>query len=276
MAVRDFKELISSKWDEKKFLCVGLDSEFKKIPSKLQALGPRDGISAFNIAIIEATKGLVCAFKTNSAFYEAHGEDGWAALRATVHEIKALAPDVPIILDAKRADIGNTNNGYVESVFDLLGVDAVTIHPYLGKKAVEPFLERKEKGIIVLCRTSNEGSGEFQDLQIDGEPLYVHVARRVASDWNTNDNCALVVGATYPKEMEFIRKVAPEIPFLIPGIGAQGGDLAASVRAGKNTKGQGMIIHAARSVIFASSGDDFAEAAQSSAQELHSAIQKAL
>jgi orotidine-5'-phosphate decarboxylase len=276
MSTRDFRELVSVKWSEKKFLGVGLDPEFEKLPQHLQMIGPREGIAAFNMAIVAATKDVACAYKLNSAFYEAHGEDGWAALQATIEEIHLVAPDVPVILDAKRADIGNTNGGYVAAIFDRLGADAVTIHPYLGAEAVQPFLDRKEKGVIVLCRTSNHGAGEFQDLSVDGEMLYQRVARHVSERWNKNGNCALVVGATYPEEMKEIRAIAPELPFLIPGIGTQGGNLEASVQAGKDKNGQGMIISASRSIIFSSVGKDFAEAAERSALELHGAILKAL
>ncbi len=276
MSSRDFKELVSLKWDEKKFLCVGLDPDFEKLPEHLKILGPREGIAAFNAAIVEATKDIVGAYKPNCAFYEAHGEDGIAALHATIREIHATAPHVPVILDAKRADIGNTNNGYVEAIFDHVGADAITIHPYLGSEAVMPFLQRKDKGVIVLCRTSNSGAGEFQDLLVGGEPLYVVVARTVAEKWNTNDNCSLVVGATYPSEMEAIRKAAPELPFLIPGIGTQGGDIKASVVAGMDGNGRGIILAASRAVIFASNGRDFAESAEKVAQGLHQAILKAL
>lgn len=272
---RDYSSLVSAKWREGKFLCVGLDSEFEKIPEHIRSLGVREGIAAFNTAIIESTKDIVCAYKPNMAFYEAYGEDGLAALQVTIDFLHAEAPDVPVILDAKRADIGNTNAGYVKSIFDELGVDAVTVHPYLGAEALKPFLERTEKGIIVLCRTSNPGAREFQDLISGGEPLYIHVAREVANKWNQNGNCSLVVGATYAKEMQDIRAAAPTLPFLIPGIGAQGGDLESSVKAGKNTDG-GILISASRSIIFASSDKDYAEAAARSAQELHSAIQKAL
>jgi len=276
MAVRDFKELVSAKWDEGKFLCVGLDSDFKKIPEHLQGLGPREGVVAFNTAIIEATKDIASAYKPNSAFYEAYGEDGWNALRATCDEIRALAPSVPIILDAKRGDIGNTNEGYIEAIFDRLGADAITVQPYMGAKAIRPFLERKEKGVIILCRTSNDGAGEFQDLQVDGVPLYMRVAEHVSEQWNKNGNCGLVVGATYPKELAEVRSVAPELPILIPGIGAQGGDLEASVKAGLDVGGRGIWINSSRSIIFASGGRDFAEKAAECAQTLHGAIQKAL
>jgi orotidine-5'-phosphate decarboxylase len=276
MVVRNFKELVAAKWDENKFLCVGLDSDFEKIPEHLKKLGPREGVVAFNAAIVEATKDIASAYKPNPAFYEAYGEDGFAALKSTCDEIRALAPEVPIIVDAKRGDIGNTNQGYATAVFDILGADAITVQPYLGSDAMQPFLDRKEKGIIVLCRTSNGGSAQFQNLKIEGERLYIKVAKAVANEWNKNENCGLVVGATYPKELAEIRAAAPGLPFLIPGIGAQGGDLESAVRSGINTRGKGILINASRSVIFASSQDDFADAARVHALELHGAIQKAL
>jgi len=276
MALRDFKKLVSAKWDEGKFLCIGLDSDFRKIPEHLKKLGPREGITAFNVALVEATKDIAAAYKPNSAFYEAHGEDGWAALSATCEEIRALAPDIPIILDAKRGDIGNTNDGYVTAIFDLLGADAVTVHPYMGKVSLSPFLERKEKGVIVLCRTSNGGSGEFQNLIAKDEPLYKTIARNISEKWNDNGNCGLVVGATYPKEIAEVRAVAKKLPILVPGIGMQGGDIEKSVQAAVDAEGRGMWLSASRSVIFAASGENFAERARECAQDIHSAIQKAL
>ena len=261
-------------------LCVGLDPVIDKIPDSARPSvghgGPRESIVAFNRAIIDATHDLVCAYKPNSAFYEAHGDEGFAALRETIFYIREVAPGVPVILDAKRGDIGNTNDGYVGAAFGYLSADAITVHPYLGKDALQPLLDHAEKGIIVLCRTSNAGAGEFQDLQIDGEPLYQIVAKRVASDWNTNGNCGLVVGATYPEELRAVREIAEDMPILIPGIGAQNGDLTACVKAGKDKKGAGMIIAASRAVIYASSGKDFAEAARSKTEELHGAITAAL
>ena len=276
MAARDFKELVSAKWDERKFLCIGLDSEFEKLPEHLKKHGPREGVSVFNAAIVEATKDIVCAYKPNSAFYEANGEDGLAALKATIAGIHAVAPDVPVILDAKRADIGNTNSGYVVYAFEYLQADGLTVHPYMGGESLKEFLGCNNKGIFVQCRNSNPGADEFQDLIVGDQPLYMHVAKAFADQWNHNNNCGLVVGATHPEEMKAIRAAAPELPFLIPGIGSQGGALEASVKAGRDARGGGMIISASRSVIFASSGNDFAEAAHKSAQELHSAIQKVL
>jgi orotidine-5'-phosphate decarboxylase len=254
MAVRDFKELVSAKWDEKKFLCVGLDSEFEKLPEHLRLLGVREAMVSFNIAIVEATKDFAAAYKPNSAFYEAHGEDGWAALYATCEAIRSIAPDVPIILDAKRGDIGNTNEGYAKAAFDLLGADAITVQPYMGEEALSPFLARKDKGVIVLCRTSNGGSAEFQNLEVNGEHLYTYVARQVSEKWNKNGNCALVAGATYLQELAEIRAIARDIPILIPGVGAQNGDLEKAVQAGLTSDKRGIWINASRSIIFASSG----------------------
>ncbi|MFA5095266.1 MAG: orotidine-5'-phosphate decarboxylase [Candidatus Paceibacterota bacterium] len=264
--------MLEAKWAQDKFVCVGLDSEISKIPMCLQRNIGGNRITAFNRLIVEATKDLVCAYKPNIAFYEGHGTEGIAALHRTVVDIHEIAPDIPVILDAKRADIGNTNNGYVQMAFDFLQVDAITVNPYLGREALQPFLDCKNKGIIVLCRTSNPGADEFQDLRISGEPLYRYVARRVVSEWNKNDNCALVVGATWPKELNEIRTLVGDMPILIPGIGAQGGDVQQTVVAGKDSRGQGMIINSSRGIIFASKGRDFAEAAHRETEKLHNLI----
>jgi orotidine-5'-phosphate decarboxylase len=276
MAERNFGQLIAGQWAQKKFLCVGLDSDYEKIPEAARVDGVCKTILAFNRAIVDATKDLVCAYKPNSAFYESHGDEGWAALRETIQYISETAPDVPVIVDAKRADIGNTNSGYVAAMFDHLHADAVTVHPYLGAEAIAPFLERKEKGIIVLCRTSNPGAGELQDLDVGGKPLYQVVARHVKEKWNTNGNCGVVVGATYPRELAEVRHIIGDMPILIPGVGAQGGDLDASVKAAKNNRGEGFIIASSRAVIFASEKNDFAGAARAKAQALDGAIKKAL
>ncbi|HEY4522362.1 MAG TPA: orotidine-5'-phosphate decarboxylase [Candidatus Paceibacterota bacterium] len=275
MAGRNFQALLEARWDKGKFLCIGLDSDFEKIPLASRHPSVRETIVAFNRAIVDATKDIACAYKPNSAFYEEYGDEGFSALRETIAHINEHVPELPVILDAKRADIGNTNNGYIAAAFDYFHADAITVQPYAGKTALEPFLQQKDKGIIVWCRSSNEGAGEFQDLEISGEPLYMHVARHVTEEWNTNGNCALVVGATYPEELKKIRAIS-DVPFLIPGIGAQNGDLAKTVAAGKDSRGRGMIINASRSVIFASSGPDFAEAAARSAETLNDAIRKAL
>lgn len=216
-------------------LCVGLDqSSFD-----------------FNKKIIDQTFDLVCAYKPNSAFYEAEGAKGIEELKKTCDYLKKNHPEIVIILDAKRADIGSTNEGYVKYAFDYLGVDAITLHPYLGSEAIKPFLERVDKSCIILVRTSNPGAGEFQDLKVGKKPLYQVVAEKVSKDWNKNDNCLMVTGATYPKELSEIRKLAPKTTFLVPGVGAQGGDLEATLRAGLTKKGDGLIINSSRGIIFA-------------------------
>jgi orotidine-5'-phosphate decarboxylase len=273
---RNFFDLLSAQWAQKKFLSVALDPDIEKIPEAVRAAGLGDSILAFNKHLIEVTKDIVCAYKLNAAFYEAHGEEGQKALETTIEFIREAAPQLPIIMDAKRADIGNTNEGYVRAIFDRLRADAVTVHPYLGAEALEPFLAQKDKGIFVLCRTSNAGAKEFQDLQIDGKPLYMHVARHVNEEWNGNKNCGLVVGATYPEEMKAIRAVSDDLPFLVPGIGAQGGEVEKTVRAGMNSRGEGIIITVARAVIYASAGKDFAKAAREKAMELDGDIRRAL
>ncbi|MFZ2484871.1 MAG: orotidine-5'-phosphate decarboxylase [Minisyncoccia bacterium] len=295
---RNFREMLEAKWAEGKFVCVGLDSESSKIPeSAFEHVGDaglvdlEDTIVAFNHAIVEATKDIVSAYKPNIAFYEAHGAEGIAALHRTIVDIHIMAPDVPVILDAKRADIGNTNAGYVEAAFDFLRADAITVHPYLGAEALKPFLDRKDKGVIVLCRTSNPGASEFQDLPLHsdshirpigvmtafhGTRLYQQVAHSVAQHWNKNGNCALVVGATYPSELRKVREIIGDMPILIPGIGTQGGNIEATVNAGKDSRGRGMIINSSRGIIFASSGSDFALAARRETLKLHTAITECL
>jgi orotidine-5'-phosphate decarboxylase len=236
-------------------LCVGLDSEVTKIPSCVRGKSRQ---FLFNKKIIDTTFDLVCAYKPNSAFYEANGTEGIGELKKTCDYIREKHPEILIILDAKRADIGSTNEGYAHFVFDYLGADAITLHPYLGKEALRPFLERKEKGSIVLCRTSNPGAGEYQDLVFNKKPLYQIVAEKVYKEWNTNDNCALVVGATYPTELAIVRQIVGDMPLLIPGVGAQGGDIQATTKAGVDTKGSNAMINSSRGIIFASNGTDFA------------------
>lgn len=272
---RNFRALLEAQWSENKFLCVGLDPVFDQIPGHLQELGLREGLLAFNKGIIDATRSVAGAYKPNSAFFEAYGSDGWAVLKETAEYIRSVAPATPVIADCKRGDIGSTNKGYAEAIFGDLGADAVTVHPYLGSEALKPFLERDDKGIIVLCRTSNDGAREFQDLRVGDIPLYQVVARTVAEKWNTRGNCGLVVGATYPEELRIVRSIAPELPILIPGIGAQGGDLEKTVQFGRNAAGTGMIISSSRSIMYASGGEDFVEAAAACAQSLHGAITEA-
>lgn len=277
---RNFKQMLEAQWDKGNLVCVGLDSEFSKIPESAYVEGNEctvhkgNTIVAFNRAIVEATKDIVCAYKLNTAFYEVHGAEGITALQRTIMDIHVISPDVPVILDAKRADIGNTNAGYVTAAFDFLQADAITVHPYLGAEALNPFLARAEKGVIVLCRTSNPGAGEFQDLHVNGEPLYCFVARSVANEWNKNVNCMLVVGATCPDELQEVRRIVGDMPILIPGIGVQGGDVEKTVTAGKDSRGRGMIINSSRGIIFASNGADFAEAALHETMELRNLINK--
>lgn len=219
-------------------VCVGLDSDINKISTSQ---------FAFNKTIIDVTHDLVCAYKPNSAFYEAAGTDGIAELKKTCDYLREKYPNIILILDAKRGDIGSSNEGYVRYAFDWLGVDAITLHPYLGKEALKPFLDRKEKGSIILCRTSNPGAGEFQD------DMYKIVSEHVAKEWNYNGNCALVVGATYPDELSIVRRIVGDMPILVPGIGAQGGDIEKTMRAGLNSKKLGLIINSSRGIIFAES-----------------------
>ena len=274
----EFIAKLEARWEKGNFICVGLDSDLARIPITARdrtpfAMHPTTGaILRFNREIIIATADLVCAFKPNIAFYEAQGVYGMEALQETVKFIKWNYPDIPVILDAKRADIGNTNDGYVRAAFEVLHVNAIAVHPYLGKEALKPFLDRKDKGILVLARTSNPGAGEFQDLLIGEEPLYKVVARNVAASWNGNGNCGLVVGATYPRELAQIRAVVGNLPILIPGIGAQGGEVEATVKAGRDSRGMGMIINSSRGIIFASKGADFAYAARYAAQQLRDEI----
>src|SRR3989338_11632673 len=244
-------------------LCVGLDADFAKIPkSFLQKKFPE---FEFNKWIIKETHQYAVAFKANSAFYEARGDKGMKELKMTMDYLIKNYPDIFTILDAKRADIGNTNNGYVTAIFDWLRFDAVTLYPYLGKEALLPFLERKDKASIILCRTSNPGAGDFQDLEVAdpstvlrAKPLWQVIAERVSKNWNKNNNCMLVVGATYPEEMRKIREITGGMTFLVPGVGAQGGSVEAIVKAGLNSEGLGLIINSSRGIIF--SADPKAEA----------------
>ncbi len=269
MAERDFKELLSAKWDEEKFLCVGLDPDLEKIPTSMRADNIEDTLFAFNKHIVDSISDIVSSYKPNSAFYERYGAEGISALQKTIEYVHVVSPTVPVILDAKRADIGNTNNGYVEYAFDYLKADALTVHPYMGGESLKEFLARKDKGIFVMCRNSNPGATEFQDLKIDGEKLFIRLAKAFKDRWNYNGNCGLVVGATYPDDIAEVRRVAPDTLFLIPGVGAQGGELEKSVRNGKDKDGRGFILSTSRIVIYADSPRE-------SAQAIHGAIQNAL
>jgi len=272
MPARNFREMLEARWTQNHFVCVGLDTDYPKIPEAAHKGSVVETMFRFNCAIVDATYDLVCAYKPNIAFYEAQGLEGLSALSRTTTYIREAAPEVPIILDAKRADIGNTNKGYIQAAFQTFKADAVTVNPYLGGEALQPFLDQVDKGIIVLCRTSNPGAGEFQDLKVDGVPLYLIVARRVANEWNKNGNCGVVVGATYPEELREVRREVGDMPILLPGIGDQGADVEATVTAGKDSRKRGIIVNSARAIIFASKGPDFAEAARQKTLELHNMI----
>jgi orotidine-5'-phosphate decarboxylase len=268
----DFITKLKAIWDKNNsLLCVGLDPDMAKLPTHLQDSDAP--YFTFNKAIIDATADIVCAYKPNSAFYEARGAAGIQELQLTCAYIHEKYPDIPIILDFKRGDIGNTNNHYASFAFDYLGADAVTIQPWQGSEAIQVFLDYKDKGIMVLDRTSNPGSGEFQDLVVNGRKLYLQVAENVRDNWNKNGNCQLVVGATFPQEMAEIRElVGNAMIFLVPGLGAQGGDAEATVKAGLNTDGTGLIINSSRAIIFASASKDFADAARQKAIETRDQI----
>lgn len=253
------------------WVCVGLDPEPEKLPAILRHR-PR-AILEFNRAIIDATADLVCAYKPQIAHYAAVGAED--QLLETIRYIRERAPGVPVILDSKRGDIGSTAEKYAREAFERFGADAVTVNPYLGRDAAEPFLAYKDKGVIVLCRTSNAGAREFQDLQVGGRKLYEIVAEHVARDWNVHGNCLLVVGATYPEELAAIRACAGEMTFLVPGVGAQGGDVERVVRQGRNAKGRGLIVNSSRGILYAGSGEDFAVAARRATLELRAAINAA-
>lgn len=281
MTARNFRSLIEARWDQGCFVCVGLDPDPARLPASVRAraVAERHARSAdalavleFCAAIVSATADLACAYKPNAAFFEALGADGAWALGELTARIREIAPAVPVIYDAKRADIGSTNVGYVEEAFGRLNADAITLHPYLGREALGPFLEHRDRGCIILCRTSNAGAGEFQDLIVGGRPLYERVAERVVETWNTHANCSLVVGATYPQELAAVRRIVGDMPILIPGIGAQGGDLAETVAAGRDPRGRGMIVNSSRGIIFASGGEDFAAAARHETSRLHHEI----
>lgn len=274
-----FLEKVRRLWsDGRTLLCVGLDLELEQLPTARDGSDVETAFVRFNAAIVDATADLVCAYKPNAAFYERHGAAGWNALARTISYVHSNYPEVPVLVDAKRGDMGNTAQAYADAIFDGLGADAVTLHPYLGSDALQPFLKRADRGCFILAHTSNPGASEFQDLTLraaDGseEPLYLAVARRVAEHWNGHGNCGLVVGATYPEQLRAVRAVVGDLPLLIPGIGAQGGDLAAVVGVGLDSHGAGLLISASRSVTYASSGADFAEAAHHEAKRLRDEIE---
>ncbi len=254
-------------------LCVGLDPDMEKLPEHLQ--WEPDAIYNFCKEIIDATAGLACAFKPQIAYFAALRAE--EQLEAICGYLREHYPHIPIVLDAKRGDIGATAEQYAREAFERYRADAVTVNPYMGFDSVAPYLEWKERGVIVLCRTSNPGGSDLQFLDVGGVPLYQHVARLVAEKWNTNGQCGLVVGATFPKELEQVRQIVGDMPLLVPGIGAQGGDIPATVAAGRTAAGTGMMINSSRAILYArpAAGEDFAQAARRVAQETRDAINRA-
>jgi orotidine-5'-phosphate decarboxylase len=232
-------------------VCVGLDPDFDKLPADLR--DDPQPLFAFNRRIVDATRESAAAYKPQIAFYSALGRE--SELVASIDYIRARAPAALVILDAKRNDIGNTAVAYAREAFERYGADAVTVNPYMGEDSVLPFLARPDRGAILLCRTSNPGARDFQDLLVDGEPLYKRVAERAAARWNEHRNLMLVVGATYPEEMAELRRAHPALWFLVPGIGAQGGDLDSTLAAGLNSAGTGLLINSSRGIIYAGGGE---------------------
>lgn len=250
---------LSAAWSaNNSLLCVGLDPDLAKLPQHLR--DQPDAIYRFCKEIIDATADVACSFKPQIAYFAAlRAEDQLEAICAYLRE---KYPQMPIVLDAKRGDIGATAEQYAREAYERYGADAVTVNPYMGFDSVAPYMEWKERGVIVLCRTSNPGGSDLQFLQIDGTPLYQHVARLVAQKWNANGQCALVVGATFPKELEQVRAIVGDMPLLVPGIGAQGGDVQATVKAGRTANGAGMMINSSRAILYAGSDENFAQAAR--------------
>ena len=234
--------------NNKSLLCIGLDSDTNIIPQKFNNL--ENPQFEFNKFIIDQTFDYVCAYKPNTAFYEAEGTIGIEQLKLTLDYLHDKYPQIPVILDAKRGDIGNTNRGYINFAYNYLEVDAITLHPYLGFEAIQPFIDIEEKGSIILCKTSNPGGGEFQDLKIGGQELYKIIAKKAAALFKKHPNILLVLGATYPAEIAAVREIVGDMVLLIPGIGAQGGDVQKAVLAGLNSKKKGIIINSSRGIIF--------------------------
>jgi orotidine-5'-phosphate decarboxylase len=269
----NFIDKLNAAWKRNdSLLCVGLDPDTARFPAHLQ--GMPDGIVEFCKAIIDATADLACAFKPQIAYFAALGAED--QLEAICRYLRDNYPHIPLILDAKRGDIGATAHQYAREAFDRYGADAVTVNPYMGFDSVEPYMEWKDRGVIVLCRTSNAGGSDLQFLDVGGQPLYQHVARLVAEKWNRNGQCALVVGATFPEELAQVRAIVGDMPLLVPGIGAQGGDIEATVKSGRTAAGTGMMINSSRAIIYAQpQGDeDFAAAARRVATETRDAINR--
>ena len=266
-----FIDKLKQAWQRNNSLvCVGLDPEPSRFPATLR--NHPDAIFEFCRAIVDATADLVCCFKPQIAHFAAHRAED--ALERLIRHIHAAHPGVPVILDAKRGDIGSTAAFYATEAFERYGADAVTVNPYLGHDALEPFLARADKGVVILCRTSNAGARDLQDLDVGGRKLYQHVAQKAATEWNANGNCLLVVGATYPEELADVRAIVGAMPLLVPGVGAQGGDIEAVLRCGASADGTGLVVSSSRAILYASAGDDFADAAREATRNLVDAINR--
>jgi len=275
--INQFIAKLEDRWKLENFVCVGLDTEFARLPETFRQYTSRtDAVVRFNKDIVDATHDLVCAYKPNAAFYEALGRDGWDTLFKTIEYIKTTYPEIPVILDAKRGDIGSTNEAYATAVFDELNADAVTVHPYFGREALQPFLERKDKGIIVMASNSNPGAGEFQDLPVGDakEPLYKVIASRVAAVWNKNGNCVVTVGATFPDKISQVRSVVGDMALLVLGLGKQGGEVEPTIKAAKDSRGWGMIVSSSRTILYASSENDYQQASRAETIKLRREINR--
>jgi len=267
-----FVSKLRRRWDRQNtLLCVGLDPDPNRFPEAFRT--GKDAIFAFNRAIIDATSDLVCAFKPQVAHYSACGAED--QLVKTIDYIRSEHPEISILLDAKRGDIGSTAEMYAREAFDRYGADAVTVNPYMGFDAIEPFLARSDKGVVVLCRTSNPGARTFQDLQVEGKPLYLRVAEEAVLRWNQHGNILLVVGATSPTELRKVRKLAGDVPLLVLGVGHQGASVVQAIENGQDSQGAGVLLSTSRSVLYASSGTDFAAAARQQALRLRDEINRA-
>jgi len=267
-----FYEKLANIWRKNdSMLCVGLDPDLAKLPAHLKKSATP--IFDFNRAIIDATHDLVCAYKPQAAYYAGQNADD--QLLATISYIRRNHPEIPVILDVKRGDIGSTAAMYAKEAFERYNADAVTVNPYMGSDALKPFLDYSDRGVIILCRTSNPGGNDLQNLVADGKPVYLHVAELTRDRYNYNGNAALVVGATYPEELKNVRSACPGLPLLVPGVGAQGGDVEKVVKNGADADGFGLIINSSRGIIYAGSDETFASAARAAAEKLKAQINAA-
>ena len=271
-----FTQTLAAAWKKNdSLLCVGLDPDPAKFPAHLK--NQPDAIFDFCKSIVDATADLVCCFKPQIAYFAAHAAED--QLKDLIAHIHAKYPGIPVILDAKRGDIGSTAEQYAREIFERYGADAITANPYMGRDSIDPYLAYADKGVILLCRTSNPGGSDLQFLEVGGgKKLYEHVAELVATQWNTNGQCALVVGATFPQELARVRELVGDMPLLVPGVGAQGGDVEATVRAGRtlppDARGSGLMINSSRAILYAGKGEDYADAARRAASDTRELINR--